>query len=120
MWEDILQRKDKIEYPTQYVLLGQAYLIKGNFNKAIKAYQQALMMKPKWPEAQLFIANAWFKKAVNSTNVADRDRDKWLHKALIHYNKAESLSSHSIIGDGARRQMKEVDKNIKNCFKNDN
>ena len=120
MWEDILRKKDKIEYPTQYVLLGQTYLLKGNLTKAIKAYQKALRMEPKQPKAQLFIANAWFKKAVNSTNVDDRDREKWLHKALIHYNKAESLSSNSIIGEWARRQMKEVDKYIKNCFKSDN
>ena len=110
MWEDILQKKDKIEYPTQYILLGQTYLLKGDFNKAIKAYQKALRMEPKRPKAQLFLANAWFKKAVNSLNSTERDREKCLYNAIVHYNKTENLSPHSIVGEWARRQMRELEK----------
>ncbi|MBD3379812.1 MAG: tetratricopeptide repeat protein [Candidatus Omnitrophica bacterium] len=112
MWEDILRKKDDLEYPTQYVLLGQTYLLKGNFNKAIRAYQKALRLEPERPKAQLFLANAWFKKAVNSRNATKKEREKCLYKALVHYNKANTLSPRSIIGEWARKQIREVDNSV--------
>jgi Tfp pilus assembly protein PilF len=113
MWEDMLRKKTKIEYPTQYILLGQSYLLKSNFKKAIKSYQKALRIDPNRPKAQLFLANAWLKKAVNKTNAPKREKKKCLHKALVHYNKAEKLSPNSIIGEWARRKLKKVVDNIK-------
>gem|GEM_PF-2594937 len=112
MWEDLLRKKGKIVYPTQYVLLGQSYLLKGNFNKAIEAYQKALRMEPNRPKAQLFLANAWFKKAVNYANSTGRDRLKWLYRAMAHYKKAEKLSPNDIVGEWARRQLKEVNHSL--------
>ena len=96
------------KYPTHYVLLGQSYLLKGNYRNAIKAYQKALRMDPSRPKVQLFLANAWLKRAVNSPDITGRDREKCLEKATAHYNKAEKLSPDSIIGEWVRKQLKEV------------
>ncbi|MFQ5952310.1 MAG: tetratricopeptide repeat protein [Candidatus Omnitrophota bacterium] len=113
MWKDLLRKKDKLKYPTQYVLLGQSYLLKGKHDKAIAAYHKAIRMKPDSPKAQLFLANAWFRKGVNCSDPADKNRSKWLHKAMIHYDKAKELSPNSIVGEWARRQLKEAHNSLK-------
>lgn len=109
---NILRKKDKLEYPAQYILLGQSYLLKRNFDKAIAAYHKALRMEANNTKTHLFLANAWFKKGINCANLTDKNREKWLYKAMIHYKKAESLSPDSVIGEWARRRLKEVHHNL--------
>lgn len=110
MGDDILKNNDDLKYPTQYMLLGQSYLIKGKFDKAIKAYQKALRMTPDKPKAQFFLGDAWFKKAVSCRGKEGTKRAKCIHKAVKHYSKAEDLSPDSVVGELARRQRKEANK----------
>ena len=112
MWKDILRKAGEPTHSTQYILLGQSYLLKKNFNKAIAAYQKAIRLQKKSPKAQLFLASAWFKKGVNCSDVTGRDKLKWLSKAVIHYNKALGLSAGGIVGEIARRQLKEAQNSL--------
>jgi tetratricopeptide (TPR) repeat protein len=108
MFEDILKKKGDLEYPTQYVLLGQTYSLKGKYNKAIKAYQKCLRIKPSSPKAQLYIANAWAKKGAVYSSRYRRKKAKCFFNALKHYNRARSLSPQGIIGECAGRKIKET------------
>lgn len=106
---DHLKRGTYKEYPTQYILRGQDYLLRGKTDKAIKAYQKALRIDQEQPKAHLFLANAWLKKVFRDTKKIGKKK-KWLFKAGLHYNKAKKLSGNSIVGEWATRQVKEVDR----------
>lgn len=109
MWEDILKKGEELEYPTQFVLLGQTYLLKGKYNKAIQAYHKALRIDKNRPKAQLFLGNAWRQKAVNAKGITGIAKKKCLRNAAKHYDKAERLSPESIVGEWARRQKNEIE-----------
>jgi len=108
MYGDVFHKKDGLKYPTQYILLGQNYLLKGKFNKAIEAYHKAVRMDPDSAKVRLLLANIWLKKGVNCSDLADKRTTKYLHRAILHYNKAMVLSPDTAISEWAERRVKEA------------
>jgi len=108
MYRDFFRKKDELKYPTQYILLGQNYSLKGELNKAIAAYHKAVRLDPDSAKARLFLANIWLKKGVNCSDLADKNTTKYLHRAIFHYNKVLVLSPDNVIGEWAARRLKEA------------
>jgi len=104
MWEDILKKKVDPEYPTQYILLGQTYFLKGQYDKAIRACQKAVR-KNAVPQGELFLANSWLGKASICDNEDQEIKNRYIRTAMRHYRKAASLSPHSVICETSERGL---------------
>ena len=102
--------------PSAYNNLGQAYLRKAEYDRAISAFQTVLEIQPNAVEPYINLTTAYLKQ--NSPNQAIASCAKALqispHVALVHYNLAcaYALKKENEKSIGALRRAIDLDKQM--------
>lgn len=116
MPSDFLKDKDekkKLETPTQHLTLGRYYLMMNDLDGAIKEFAKATLLDSNYLEAHYSLAEAYFVKATEQTQLTYKERIRWLIKASKHYHKIIILSPESQMAQKAKESLKNLQDKLK-------
>jgi len=105
---NIMNNKNKVKYPSQYVVLGQYSVLQGDYDKAVDLYRKALEKMPCNRKVLYFLANAYFRKAVNDKT----DKARSYRNAFCNYEKIIRSEPEGPISNMARKKMAELRKEV--------